>query len=56
MGFNFEFKKSNQNKFLIVTLCKNVEKHIVGCINSTKKQSYNRFLHVLIDDNSSDNT
>jgi len=54
MGFTFNTKKSNH--FLIVTLCKNAEKFIEKCIESTKTQTYKKFLHVIIDDNSSDNT
>lgn len=56
MGFTFNTNTKKSNHFLIVTLCKNVEKYIEKCIESTKTQTHQKFLHVIIDDNSSDNT
>lgn len=55
MGFTFKTNVKNNN-FLIITLCRNAEKYVLDCINSTKIQTYKNFLHVLIDDNSTDNT
>ena len=43
-------------KFIVVTAFRNVERYIGRCIDSIKNQSYESFLCVLADDNSSDNT
>ena len=47
---------TENNKFYIVVLCYNCEQYIEECLQSIKKQNYDNYEVVIIDDASSDNT
>ena len=47
---------TENNKFFIVVLCHNCEQYIEDCLQSIKKQNYNNYEVIIIDDASSDNT
>ena len=42
--------------FSIITICKNSEKNIQGCLSSIYSQSFNDYEHIVCDGNSLDST